>query len=77
MKLFLLIVKGTPKLPFCSRLCQCNATQFRRVEQRAELGPQCPVQEEGDLQLIHQYDISYPQPYEYGSDCNSRQKRTL
>lgn len=76
MKLFLLIVKGTPKLPFCSHLCQCNAIQFSRVEQRAELGPQCPIQEEGDLQLICQYDISCPQAYEYGSDYNSRQKRT-
>lgn len=31
-----------------------------------------PVQEEGDLQLIYQYDISYPQAYKYGSHCNSR-----
>lgn len=43
MKLFLLIVTGKPKLPFCSHLHQFNAIQFSRVEQRTELGPQCPT----------------------------------
>lgn len=76
-KLFLLIMKCTPTLLFPFHLCQCNAIQFIRVEGKTELGPQCPMQEEGDLQLVCQYDISYPQAYKYGSHCNSTQTNEL
>lgn len=69
-------MEGSPKLPFCFHLCLCNAIQSSRAEQRAELGPWCPIQEEEDSQVICQYDISYPQAYGYCSDCNSKQIRT-
>lgn len=44
-EIILLIMKGTPKLPFCSHLCQCNAIQFNRVEGKAQLGLQCRKRE--------------------------------